>query len=145
MDDQSCLPCLPGTASAVLGASSASTCRPCRALESSTLGAVECWPGVRFANASNPPPLVKGYSVGDVVTVAFTSATNTPDVLGEGMVQFTPSIGGVVASWRDGGQTLLVRVVDTTGVLPTAVRGGVLCFLRGRVSRGRADSATARA
>jgi phosphoglycerate kinase len=44
--------------------------------ESSDPGSAECWPGVLYVNASNPPPLEVGLSVGDVVTVAFSKDTN---------------------------------------------------------------------
>jgi hypothetical protein len=76
-------------------------------------------------NASNPPPLVVGYSVGDSVTLTFTSATNTPDVAD--VLTFVPPIGVTVASWRNGGKELVIRVVDTRGVDPIAVCGVVWC------------------
>jgi hypothetical protein len=90
----------------------------CPAYEYSTDGDVECWPGVVSVNASNPPPLITGYSVGDIVTIGFSSPTNTP----EGAVTFSPPIGVTVASWRNGGRELQFRVVNPAGVDPVQVR-----------------------
>jgi hypothetical protein len=114
-----CTLCAPGTFSGAEGAVAASTCAPCGVYEGSGPGATKCWPGVVSAAASNPPPLVPGFSVGDVVTVTFSSPTNTPDA--GSVLAFSPSIGVTSASWRSGGTELVVRVVDARGVSPAAV------------------------
>ncbi len=92
----------------------ASTCAPCPPLEGSTPGSVECWPGIVAATASNPPPLLVGLSVGDVVTVVFTSPTDTPAMTSDS-VRFEPPIGVWEASWRSRTE-LQIRVVDMGGV-----------------------------
>ena len=73
-----CQPCAPGTFSATPAAANASMCAPCAPPGGSDAGAVECWPGLVSATASNPPPLVPGFSVGDVVTLVFSEATDAP-------------------------------------------------------------------
>ncbi len=59
------------------------------------------------------------YSLGDIVTFVFSSPTNNPSA--SSIVTFSPSIGGVAATWFAGGTQLVVRVADTTGVNSTAV------------------------
>jgi hypothetical protein len=109
-----CTPCSAGQFSATPAATSAATCQPCPvhpgALidEGSSPGAATCWPGVLYVNASNPPPLRVGFSVGDVVLVAFTKATNTP----ARPVEFQPDLGALAFSWQGQGSVLLVRMVD---------------------------------
>jgi hypothetical protein len=106
-----CTLCTAGRYSPAVAAASADACMPCPVypgaliVEGSFAGAAACWPGVLSANASNPPPLVPGFSVGDVVTVVFTKATNAS---GRPVV-FSPSIGGVSVSWLDQGRTLVRR------------------------------------
>jgi hypothetical protein len=104
------LPCLPGTYNAGVGAASPAACVPCPASgpgvlvpEGSLAGSPECWPGVVSVVASNPPPLKVGFSVGDVVTVTFTKATNTPTV----PVAFSPDVGGLAFSWQNQGSVLV--------------------------------------
>jgi hypothetical protein len=114
-----CEACSAGTFSTVSAATNSSTCEPCPPLENSSAGSVQCWPGVVAATASNPPPLMVGFSVGDVITIVFTSDTNTPTISAANL-QFTPSIGVTEASWRSPRQ-LSVRVVDTLGIETAAV------------------------
>ena len=117
----SCTLCPAGTASSTAGATAAFTCVPCAPPAGSLAGATECWPGVVSVIASNPPPLVVGYSVGDAVTLVFTSpvdVSNPPSIL------FLPPIGSLASTWRDGGRELVLSVVDTTGVNPAAVEVG---------------------
>jgi hypothetical protein len=59
------------------------------------------------------------FSAGDIVTLVFSSPTNTPSA--SSIVSFTPSIGVTAASWLAGGTQLVVRVVDASGVNTTAV------------------------
>jgi hypothetical protein len=66
------------------GATSDVVCRPCVDEEGSAAGAVECWPRVVSAVASNPPPLTPGLSDGDIVTFTFSKATNQPSGTGNG-------------------------------------------------------------
>jgi hypothetical protein len=106
-----CTLCDPGRFNANPGAGSVAACTPCPLYagalvqEGSLVGAAACWPGVLSANASNPPPLVPGFSVGDVVTVVFTKATN----VSTNPVTFSPPIGAVAFSWQAQG-TVLVRL-----------------------------------
>jgi hypothetical protein len=115
-----CQLCPGGTFSPVLAASTASTCVPCGALGNSSAGATGCWPTLVSATAANPPPLAVGFSVGDVVTLAFSSPTDSP-VVTPGRVSFSPPIGVTAASWRNGGRELLFRVLSTAGVNASAV------------------------
>ncbi len=109
----SCTPCAAGRFSASLAAVSVAACLPCPQYqgtvvqEGSYAGAAACWPGVRSVNASNPPPLVPGFSVGDVVTVVFTKTTNTTS----SPVVFSPSIGSVAFTWLNQGSTLVRECV----------------------------------
>jgi hypothetical protein len=57
--------------------------------------------------------------VGDVVTVVFSSPTDTPD--GATAAVFSPPIGTTATSWRSGGRELQVRVDVAAGVDPAAV------------------------
>lgn len=116
-----CVPCGAGTFSATVAATGPGTCTACAAHEGSTPGAIVCWPGLVSAVASNPPPLVVGLSVGDVVTLTFSSPTDTPDPTSCGCITFSPPLGAVPASWRAGGTQLQVRVVDVAGVDPASV------------------------
>jgi hypothetical protein len=111
---EACVWCPHGTASPTLGAAAASTCVPCVAPENSTAGALECWPSVLSITAANPPPLVVGYSVGDVVTILFSSPTTTPLVT-PNLVTFMPPIGTTTTSWRSP-RELQFTVVNTAGV-----------------------------
>jgi hypothetical protein len=76
--------------------------------EGSALGAAECWPGILYANASNPPPLRPGFSVGDVVAVAFTKPTNAPPT----PLVFEPPLGSLAFTWLASGTGVVARVVD---------------------------------
>ncbi len=58
----SCTPCPAGTYNARTNASAQSLCRACVAPEGSTAGATACWPGLLYAAATNPPPVVPGLS-----------------------------------------------------------------------------------
>ncbi len=60
-----------------------------------------------------------GFSVGDVITITFSSPTDTPDPSTTAV--FSPSLGRTAASWRAGGRELVVRVVDPGGVATGAV------------------------
>ena len=112
-----CSPCTAGRFSAQAAATSTDACTPCPyydnavVQEGSPEGAAHCWPGLLYANASNPPPLVVGFSVGDVVTLVFTKATNTPSA----PLSFQPSIGEVRLTWLNQGATLIAHVVDAGG------------------------------
>ena len=64
-------------------------------------GAAECMPGVLSVVASNPPPLVVGFSVGDVVTMTFTKAVSLPSNVSSAIV-FQPSIGVPVMTVQSG-------------------------------------------
>ena len=97
-----CTACGANTYSAAVGAMSAATCRPCASLEGAVEGSAECWPGVVSAVASNPPPIVVGFSKGDVVTITFTRAVQVPGDT-PAHVTFTPSIGTPDMSWQFGG------------------------------------------
>jgi hypothetical protein len=116
----SCVPCGPGRYSSIAGASTASACTLCAAGEGSEAGAADCWPGIVSVLASNPPPLLVGLSVGDVITVLFTKATDAPPFT-PSIVSFIPSIGGIVAAWRQGGRELQLVVTNTSGVNTSAV------------------------
>jgi hypothetical protein len=111
--------CPVGRASPFVAATRNTTCALCNQPENSTAGAVECWPGVLSATASNPPPLVVGFSVGDTVTILFSSATNTPPVT-PALVRFSPSIGSTSATWRSP-KELQILVVSVAGVNPASV------------------------
>ena len=96
-----CTACDANTYSTVIAAVSTVTCQPCASLEGAVEGSAECWPGMVSAVASNPPPVVIGFSSGDVVTITFTRAVQVPsDTLTH--VTFTPSIGTPVMSWQFG-------------------------------------------
>jgi hypothetical protein len=104
-----CVPCSAGRYSGSVAAASSDSCVACPVYdgavvqEGSYAGAAACWPGVLSVNASNPPPLVPGFSVGDVVTVVFSKPTNGSS----SPVQFSPSIGGVAFSWQAQGSILV--------------------------------------
>jgi hypothetical protein len=84
--------------------------------EGSDAGAADCWPGVLYVNASNPPPLEVGLSVGDVVTVAFSRDTDKFGVDARQIVSFEPSIGDVVTSWLSD-RRMDVRVESVASVV----------------------------
>ena len=102
-----CSACDANTYSAAVGAVSAATCRPCASLEGAVEGSSECWPGVVSAVASNPPPIVVGFSSGDIVTITFTRAVQAPDDT-PAHITFTPSIGSPDMSWQFGECFLLL-------------------------------------
>jgi hypothetical protein len=116
----------------MIAASSADQCATCAPNDGSSVGSVECWPGIVVAVASDPPPLVVGLSEGDVVTLTLSSpgdavALNTTNLW------FTPSIGVIAASWRSRTE-LYIRVIDTAGVNTVAAdvaRGGLTVSLQG--------------
>jgi hypothetical protein len=122
---EGCVACGAGRYSSGVGVGTAAACAPCDAEgEGSDPGSTQCWPGVLSVVASNPPPLVPGFSEGDVVTVTFTQPTDkaTQGPSGSGLVlAFSPAIGATVASWTQDGRQLLVRVVDVGGVDPAGV------------------------
>lgn len=86
-------------------------------------GSAFCWPGLLSATAANPPPIVPGLSVGDTVTLTFSKATNQPSfpfgVLSA--VSFSPPIATAASYyWTSGGTSLVIRVMDITGIDTTA-------------------------
>ena len=129
-----CTACVAGRFSALPAAPSQDYCLPCAHVdgaliqEGSEEGAARCWPGLLYANASNPLPLIVGFSVGDIITMSFTKSTNTPAV----PVAFEPSIGGISFTWLSQGTTLVVHVNDAGGVAqpidPKSVDIGRLTF-----------------
>jgi hypothetical protein len=118
--NDNCTACAPGRFSSEVAATSASTCVTCGPGEDSSAGAAQCWPGLLSAVAFNPPPLIVGFSVGDIVVLTFSSPTNAPPVTPT-LVTFSPPIGATVPTWRRGGRELVVRIQDASGVVPTAV------------------------
>ncbi len=103
-----CMLCPNDTSSSVVAADSATTCLPCLGQgEGSYAGSAECWPGIVSAVASNPPPVVQFYGLGDIVTIVFSKNTNQP---GDSPITFTPSIGGIKTSWIQNGRVLIVQV-----------------------------------
>ncbi len=124
-----CTPCAAGRFSASLAAVSVAACLPCPQYvdalvqEGSYAGAAACWPGVRSVNASNPPPLVPGFSVGDVVTLVFTKATNSTS----SPVVFSPSIGRVAFSWLNQGSTLVRELADDCAPLRCPCTCSCMC------------------
>jgi hypothetical protein len=117
-----CVSCPAGRFSAVAGASDdvdVDVCRPCAPHEGSRPAAVACWPGVAFVNASNPPPLVVGYSLGDTVTVGFTRDVDAYGAAIESLFSFSPGIGTLHTTWPSE-RTLVATVVSTDGVADAA-------------------------
>ena len=131
-----CILCPASTYSGVVAASSEDTCQPCPRFEGSNPGAMECWPGVVSAIASNPPVVLMGLSVGDVVTLNFTRRTSQPvDILDK--VEFAPSIGVLQPSWRAQGKVLQLTVTSVAGIALSAVdvvNGAVSVSVRGLLS-----------
>ncbi len=121
VSQSSCLLCPAGRYSAAVGVvdDNATVCSACVWPESSDPGSAECWPGVLYVNASNPPPLEVGLSVGDVVTVAFSKDTNKFGADAEGVILFQPSIGEVVTSWLSD-RLMVLRLVSTASVVDFA-------------------------
>jgi hypothetical protein len=94
--------------------------------EDSDAGAADCWPGVLYVNASNPPPLEVGLSVGDIVTVAFSKDTDKLGVDAQHIVAFEPAIGEFATEWLSD-RLMVVRVVSSAAVVDLdAVDVGVL-------------------
>ena len=131
-----CTLCSNGTASATIAASSSAACVACtvhaNALlqEGSGSGAADCWPGLLSVVASNPPPIIVGFSVHDVVEFVFDKPTNAPLV--PAPVVFYPPLGTLAMGWSDANTKLTVRIVDAGGVSnpipPSSVEIGVLNF-----------------
>ena len=142
-----CTSCDAGKYSPTVAGTSMDVCRSCPVYplaliqEGSVAGSASCWPGVLYANASNPPPIVVGFSVGDIVTIVFTSPTNAAAF----PVEFFPNIGEVSFSWQSADSQLVVRVVDAGGtspIDPSLVDIGILTFsLRGVQSAGGTSAA----
>jgi hypothetical protein len=114
-----CVACAPGRFGRIEGAISITVCAECQPPDGSYANSSMCWPGLVSVVASNPPPLVVGFSAGDVVVLNFSARTNMPPAA-EAVV-FTPSIGLTSASWRAGGKELHIVVLDTLGVPPPTV------------------------
>ena len=112
-----CRLCDAGTFNPVVAAASASQCSRCTNGEGSDAGAVECWPVVVFANASNPLPTASRFATGAVVTIAFSKSTNAPaDAL-----TFVPGIGVTTQTWLNRSAVVVVTVVDGTGTVVDCV------------------------
>jgi hypothetical protein len=98
------------------GQQSASACLPCAPTENSNAGAPVCWPGIVSVVASNPPPVVPGLSVGDVVTVSFSKATTASLEVASNIaswLQFSSPVASVLtASWSHDATTLTVTVYE---------------------------------
>ena len=115
-----CTACGANTYSAVVGAVTALTCKACPRLEGALAGSGECWPGVVSAVASNPPPIVIGFSTGDVVTINLTRAVQVPADTARHVV-FTPSIGAPVMSWQFGTSMLLQKITTMMMTMVTMI------------------------
>lgn len=116
-----CEQCPADTYNPESGSISNESCVACVAPEGSLPGSRACWPGIVSVVASNPPPLVVGLSAGDIVSITFSRATNTPDVSTmaniDKLVLFSTRIASSMsASWINGGTTLLLRVLSTDGI-----------------------------
>ena len=141
-----CTPCQNDTYSASAAATSADQCLPCPLYagaliqEGSGAGSADCWPGLLSAIASNPYPVVVGFSIGDVVTFTFTKAATGPP----SPVLFSPGVGTVAFSWRVANSQLVARMVDAGGtahpVNPASVEIGLLAFILSGVASASSPS-----
>ncbi len=107
-----CTACAAGSYNAYIGQQSASSCLPCAPTEHSNPGSRVCSPGIVSVVASNQ--LVPGLSVGDVITMSFSKATNAPQEVAANItsfLQFSSRIASALtASWSSDATTLTVKV-----------------------------------
>jgi hypothetical protein len=128
--DIDCQPCPNGTYARARGASG---CTPCASPGSSFASAVWCWPGLVSVVASNPPPVVPGFSEGDLLTLTFSEPTDAPAVYPNdtaAVLALGGGMAGCVASavWGTGGTTLVLTmtlVPPCAGTLESTAIGSV--------------------
>ena len=127
-----CMPCAANWFAARPGSAA---CAPCAPPGGSAPGASACWPGVVAVTAVDTPPVVPGFSEGDLLLVVFSTPTQAPavgDVAAlRALLSLTNGLGACVggAAWTGGGAVLQLTVTlhGGCGATPaTTTLGGAL-------------------
>lgn len=143
--ETACLKCPAGTFNDRRGvALQSDACQPCPTFENSTVGARVCWPGVVSVTAVDGAPLQPGLGIGDYLIVQFTKATNTPNVRFAAVstiCNLSAAVGTVDGQWSDDGDSLVIRISDSSMAADPALTRVGLLNLRVLVSGGLLDAA----